>query len=97
MSFTQSGFFPAGAGPDTISCAVVSSTTVSQKAAQFGSSRRAPSRNSGVCSEASCSSASASQISAMPWCGSPGSPAAAVSAGSLLSMRYFLICGILLA
>jgi len=45
---------------------LVSSPAVSQNAAQFGSSARAPSKNSGVCSEASCSSALASQISATP-------------------------------
>jgi hypothetical protein len=92
MSFTP----PSGAssGAATSSWASVSSTTVRQNAAQRGSSIRAPSRNSGVCSDSSCSFSSRSQISATPL--HSGSPSSGQN-GILVSMRYFLICGILLA
>ena len=65
-----------------------------QNAAQRGSSRRAPSRNSGVWSEASCSCSFFSQISAKPLQSGSG---LSYFQSTRVQTLYFLICGILLA
>nr|WP_237718316.1 hypothetical protein [Rhodovulum sp. PH10] len=72
----------------------MSSTTVCQNAAWFGSSAGAPFISSGDSSEAICSFSLASQISATPLhSGSGGSP----DRGIRVSTSYRSICGILLA